>query len=425
MTKVLILSVGGSAAPVVNAIKSGRPDYVYFFCSRGPKGSEHTIADPGDPCGDTRKIKCRECGTEQYIGDSKGKAIIVQAGLDHSRYEIVAVDNPDDLAECYHAVVGILDKIAEQYETDCEVTANYTGGTKTMSVALALAALMRERCALAVNVGPRADLIKVISGDIPVIVDKWRISSEIQIDMARRAIADYDYAYAYRLFEGILQHPVDTSLRAKVLRAAQLCQIFDLWDKFQHAAAGQLMKTCNVPWPEYQKAIKWILRENPRASGYELVGDLLNNAERRAHRHYYDDAVARIYRATELFAQLRLQQEHGQKSGDIKREALPEGLWEEYKSRLRGSKLVLGLNDVYELLDKLGDPAGHCYVQAREKLLNALMKRNNSIFAHGITPLGEGEYREVRETLGGFLERTANAIAVKIDVPQLPQEGIV
>ena len=425
MTKVLILSVGGSAAPMVNAIKLGRPDYVYFFCSRGPKGSEHTIADPGDPCGDTRKIKCRECGTEQYIGDSKGKAIIVQAGLDPSRYEIVAVDNPDDLAECYHAVAGIWNKITEQYGKDCEVTANYTGGTKTMSVALALAALMRERCSLAVNVGPRADLIKVISGDIPVIIDKWRISSEIQIDMARRAVADYDYAYAYQLFGEILQHPVDASLRAKVLRAAQLCQIFDLWDKFQHAAAGQLMKTCNVPWREYQKALKRILGESSRASGFELVGDLLNNAARRAHRHYYDDAVARIYRATELFAQLRLQQEHGQKSGDIKREALPEGLWEEYKSRLRGSKLVLGLNDVYDLLYKLGDPIGRRYAEQREMMLNALTKRNYSIFAHGIRPLDENDYREVRETLGGFLERTANAIAVKIDVPQLPQEGIV
>jgi len=111
--------------------------------------------------------------------------------------------------------------------------------------------------------------------------------------------------------------------------------------------------------------------------------------------------------------------------GDIKLEALPEGLREEYKSRLRGGKLILGLNDVYDLLDKLGDPVGHRYVQGRGKLLNALMKRNNSIFAHGITPLGEGEYREVRETLGGFLERTANEISVKIDVPQLPREGIV
>ena len=80
--KVLILSVGGSAEPVVKAIKLGKPDHVYFLCSRGSEGSEKMIAAPGDPCGDTRKIICKECNCELYIGDPKGKAIAVQAGLD-------------------------------------------------------------------------------------------------------------------------------------------------------------------------------------------------------------------------------------------------------------------------------------------------------------------------------------------------------
>ena len=32
MKKILVLSVGGSAVPVINAIKNNDPDYVYFFC---------------------------------------------------------------------------------------------------------------------------------------------------------------------------------------------------------------------------------------------------------------------------------------------------------------------------------------------------------------------------------------------------------
>jgi hypothetical protein len=32
MKKILVLSVGGSAEPVINAIKNNDPDYVYFFC---------------------------------------------------------------------------------------------------------------------------------------------------------------------------------------------------------------------------------------------------------------------------------------------------------------------------------------------------------------------------------------------------------
>lgn len=113
--KVMILSVGGSAEPIVKAIKEEKPDYVYFLCSRGSKGSELTIAGPGDPCGDPRKIKCEACGNEQYLGNPKGKAITVQAGLDTSRYEIVAVGNPDDLGECYAAVRGLLAGIEEKH----------------------------------------------------------------------------------------------------------------------------------------------------------------------------------------------------------------------------------------------------------------------------------------------------------------------
>jgi hypothetical protein len=38
MKKILVLSVGGSAEPVINAIKNNDPYFVYFFCSSGQKG---------------------------------------------------------------------------------------------------------------------------------------------------------------------------------------------------------------------------------------------------------------------------------------------------------------------------------------------------------------------------------------------------
>ena len=66
--KILILSVGGSPEPIINAIKFYQPDFVYFFCSSGPKGSAAIIDAPGDPCGDKRKSKCPKCGYEYYLG---------------------------------------------------------------------------------------------------------------------------------------------------------------------------------------------------------------------------------------------------------------------------------------------------------------------------------------------------------------------
>jgi len=424
--KIMILSVGGSAEPIVNAIKWGKPDRVFFFCSRGPKGSEPTIAAPGDPCGDTRKVKCAACGNEQYIGDPKGKAIADQAGIDPSRYEVVAVDNPDDLWECYAAVRELLVGIEEKHGPRCEVIANYTGGTKTMSVAMVLAGLITEQCDLAVNMGPRPDLIKVRSGDTPVAVDKWRIFAELQVELARKSIGDFDYAHAYLLLTEILKRPIDKAFRATILKSAQLCHAFDLWDKFLHAEARELLAACNAPLPKHQQAIKSILGQGRYVQGYELVGDLVNNAARKAHRQYYDDAVARLYRAMELFAQIRLKRQFDLESGNIPLASLPEELRETWKCRLRANdKLILGLNDVYELLGHLGDPIGAHYSNNRERVLNALTKRNNSLFAHGSTPLVGGDYQEVRDTLGGFLTNAAQIIGIDISLPQLPQEGIV
>ena len=101
MGKILVLSVGGSAEPIVNAIKNTNPDFVYFFCSSGTKGSEKTVDSAGDPCGDMRKTECPECGNAFHLGNPKGKSIVFQAGLDREHYEIITVDNPDDLNACY------------------------------------------------------------------------------------------------------------------------------------------------------------------------------------------------------------------------------------------------------------------------------------------------------------------------------------
>lgn len=58
MKKILILSVGGSYEPIVNAINFYKPDFVYFFCSSGHKRSAITIVDgPGESCGNKSKSK--------------------------------------------------------------------------------------------------------------------------------------------------------------------------------------------------------------------------------------------------------------------------------------------------------------------------------------------------------------------------------
>lgn len=426
MKRILILSVGGSAEPVINAIKKNKPDYVYFFCSAGPKGSETSVFGPGDPCGDKRTATCPECKNKFYLGNPKGKAIVVQSGLNESRCEVVTVSDPDDLNECYEKLLKLADLIETQHGKNCQVVANYTGGTKTMSVTMALIGLLTEKWDLSINIGPRNDLIKVKSGDVPVRIDKWRVFCQTQIESVRKSIRDFDYAFANHLVTEMLQNPLDKTFRTKLLAAAQLCQAFDLWDKFEHDKALELLKPYGNHFSQHIITLKQILQKQRKDSGYEMVGDLLNNAARKAHRRYYDDAVGRIYRATELLAQIRLKKQYRYDTSSILLTNLPENLQKQYMSRVREkNKLVLGLQEDYELLSKLNDPVGQKYFQQKKEIKDALSYRNNSISAHGLKPLDENDYRYVKDTLQGFIESASKEINIDFKIPQFPQEGIL
>jgi CRISPR-associated protein (TIGR02710 family) len=426
MKKVMILSLGGSAEPVINSIKKGKADYYYFFCSSGPKGSEHLVDAPGNPCGDSRKAKCPKCEEVFYTGNPQGPAIVFQTGLPKEQYELVTITDPDDLTECYTSLLATAGKIRELFGESCIVVANYTGGTKTMSVALALMGILNEAWQMSINKGPRNDLIKVKVGDTPVAVDKWRLYSEHQLIIARKAIHHYDYAHAESVLSDILAHPLDRQTANDIQNAVNVCRAFDLWDKFRHEEALDLLIGSKTKFPQLIIALKKILGQQRTVSGYELVGDLLNNADRRAYRGYFDDAVGRLYRATELFAQIRLKNSHGLDSGNMKLNDLPSELRPKYQNRVReGNRLVFGLRDDYALLADLNDPLGLAFEMKSKQIMDTLKKRNNSIFAHGSNPLSSADYRKVKEMLAGFMAYVAAGANIDYCVPQLPQENIV
>jgi len=423
MSRILILSVGGSCEPIVNAIREYQPDFVYFFCSSGPKGSDKTVAGPGEPCGDQRKFKCPGCHRESFIGNPKGKSIVVQAELPQDKYEIVLVNDPDDLNECYCVLSSLSKHINQKFPNNPQVIANYTGGTKTMSIALALTGIMGEKWDLSLNKGSRIDLIKVSSGtDIPVMVDKWGIFCQLQMDSAKRAIEIHNYSAAESLFSELCQHPLEVSLEKKIIRARHICKAFDYWDKFDHANALNLLEKEAQGYTEYILILKKILGKIP-STGYELVVDLLLNAERRAIQAHYDDAVARLYRATELFAQIRLEKEYQISTSDLKLDQLKNDIRTYYETRVRDDgKVILGLREDYELLLRLKDPIGKVYEAQKSKIINALTKRNQSIGAHGTTPLMNNDYQLVWNVLKGFIDEMAKTINLTLEFKQLPKE---
>ena len=423
MQKILIVTVGGSHQPIVTAINTVQPDRVIFICSSGSKGSESQVIGKGTPC-EVRR------GTEVL---ERLPNIPTQVGLDdrfQADRDLILIEEPDDLPECYSkASMGIQNLRNEL--PNAQIMTDYTGGTKTMSVGLAMAALDHQ-VILYITTGNRTNIIKVDRGELtaqasvaPVIVQRT-IEQFIPV-----VLQQYNYPAAIAELKRLLQSmalPADIKRRIQNLCAC--CSGLDAWDRFEHQEALQLlqnqMKKSEIqPLGIFLRRVissrgkiddKFDSSDGTKGHGYEIIEDLLLNAERRAIQERYDDAVGRLYRALELLAQIRLLTAYQIKTGDIDPQKLPESLREEYE-KMRSpvkNKIQLALRNSYELLTKLtDDPLGQLYKKNANRIINALETRNNSLFAHGFQPITASDYQKVSEVVVSFIQDGIESVVYK------------
>lgn len=407
---ILAVTAGGSCQPVVTAVTDYQPHHVVFIASDGPRGSKPTVDGDGKPC------KGRD-------GEDAKPSIVAQTGLDASQFTIHPILDPDSLQACYSVTRSALTEAMERFP-NCRYVADYTGGTKTMSVALAMAALEAD-WELSLVKGARTDLVKVVDGtEVAGLVNSWEVRARQRMEEARRLFDDHHYAAAETLTSSILQTgPLSTELQATLREWVGLARGFDAWDRFDHDRAFQVLKPYQARIVANFIFLKKLTGNDKRATGFEAVYDLVRNSERRAHQKRYDDAVARLYRACEMFAQIRLRQHTPSlDSSNLCIDALPEHLRSTY-DQLRDpgdNKIKLGLRQDYELLADLNDPVGTAYSTHQKRLMNGLSMRNNSILAHGTSPIGPDGYQQFAKILTDLLNDATQRLSIAFDAPQFP-----
>ncbi len=396
MPKLLFTSVGGTAAPVINALKAVRPERAVFVISEQSR---------------------RTC-EEEVLPAIEQDGLRMPAGA----YSFIQVPHHEDLREIVHALRPRVLEETSRWRAmgdDYGVVVDITGGTKQMSAGLALVA-QRLDCEFFYTGGRERGsdgLGTVVDGAEESLrtVNPWDILGYMHLEDAQVLFNRGHYTAACEVLELGKQRADESGLKRRFDAFIALARAFELWERFVHDKAREKLEKAVSMGDQFRAALDsdralvllGNLKKNldflkGRSTPGWLVIDLYANALRRQREGRYDDAVARIYRAMEALAQDRLRDVHGiADTSEVPANALPDNLRKRWQGLIRhDSTLMLSLQQDYLLLEGLGDDLGLRFREiglAGEK--SPLNKRNHSILAHGFKAVSEKDCRKLVEKL--------------------------
>ena len=351
-------AVKSLAQGIVKSIKSNNPDYIAFFVTEESK---------------------RETVPE-----------IEKELLDLPEREEVLIKDMNDVNGVYEEVSK---KLRELKEKGYDLVVDFTSGTKAMSAGAVLAATS-ENATISYVAGKRVGG-KVVRGEEQVLSYspvKGMVDSEIKI--LRELFNTYQYESCMEVIKRIEEMTSDPEITERLRRYRQLVEGYSLWDRFDHKKALEILRTFDHSIVNIERNKKILLKmERENYENYDLlIADILNNARRRMEEGKYDDAVARLYRTVELIAQYRLKMKYEIDTSNVdtwhlKTLGMERKVLEKYEElRDEKGKIKLGLKKDFELLKDLNDGLGLKFLED-EGMENLLGKRNQSILAHGLTPV--------------------------------------
>lgn len=401
MARVLMVTVGGSPEPILQAAQAHQPDEVVFVCSAPPceAPSLEQVIGEGTPCrhddNDWRPNLVRQLQLQGFRPD----------------LQLVLIPDPDDLAEIHRLIHAACDGLRQRFSR-LELFGDYSGGTKAMSAALAMA-LVDQNAGLSLVAGNRSNLIRIQRSDgvRPMSVSDMRLRRLLQ-EQLPPLLERHLYDQAAVLLREVRQlhgEQLD-STNLEALTAFQNClAVLMRWDRFEWSEAlhdGALtclpenLEALFAWWQRVDSAQALLFGEAPLVAytGYELVQDLVLNAERRGSRGWYDDAVARLYRALELLAQtyiqLELQYNHLDfwEHPDIQRDSAE---W----------RLRRGISGLYRWLSYREGDTGLGGEAARQWAVfkDLLMTRNRSLLGHGLQPVLQRDWQSLQARVSNLV----------------------
>ncbi|MDR3222229.1 MAG: TIGR02710 family CRISPR-associated protein [Methanobrevibacter sp.] len=393
MEEILFMTVGtglGSKVGATESLAHGlltsimdvSPDFIVFF---GSKDSVKTVDSIKD----------------QYFKKNNKKL---------EKYNFVQLNDINNLSNCFETI----EKELLKYDSTDIIKCDYTSGTKTMSVAVAICATIYNKVLVLVS-GTRDETNLVCQGtEEQMRQNLFRVYDKLTLDKVKEFFNNNRFESAKTFLDEI------KILDNKKIYS-DLIEFYNHWDKFNHeeVASIDFSKESLENFPEMKLQIQNNLKSlniinlKEKIEGnktknehklrcYYVLADILNNADRRAIEGKYDDAIARLYRSLELIAQIKLKKGYHLKTSNIDIEKVKKNCTDaQYINSLKQKKaynnIKLGLNEAFKLLNMMNNDLGNEFKKSEKKIKNILSHRNMSILAHGLKHKSKKEYSEFWE----------------------------
>lgn len=400
MKSALVITVGtgqGIENAIIESINTHHPDDIVFLISDNEQSIEKID-----------KVK------HKFEGEN----------LNYHEYEIT---DPNDFGIVYDVSKRAIQFLKANGYKDSSINADFTAGTKPMSAGLVYAAIAERINRISYVTGQRdpENHGRVIRGTEKVLnLSTARPLFERDLIIAVQMFNHLRFQSAIAMVEPILQATQEPEIMNRALRIKVLSEIYDLWDKFDHNKACKNLE--NMIDSSEMSKVKKLLSSKMRNLNdnlthlkacqdsdfsHHLLFDLIESATRRIEiENKYDDGVARLYRALEYLAQLRLREKEID-SADVDIDKLPDKLRQKYRDKKGDkAKLQLGMVEDYDLLNRLGEKVGQTFLDDYKQdrngnggvLYKRLNQRNNSILAHGFQPVGEDGAWELLQLVSDY-----------------------
>ena len=391
---------------ILFSIKSHRPKKIIFF---GSEESKKTV----------------ESVIRQFS----------EMGIDFEYDEFVLINNVDSFSDYFSAFKSKIQELDETYE----IIIDYTSGTKTMTMSAAFASMVfGKKLIFVTGKREKGSVVKgtekIASQNLFLVYDELMLSKIKELFNINR----------FEAGKSLLSDIVDENTDKEIY--SRLFDIYNYFDSVDYENAYNLFDNefNNIlieKWPELKNdfiqnkiALQTIIqKENPEKGlrehknrCYFILASLLNNARRRCEEHKYDDAIARLYRALELIAQIRLKKQYKLNSSNIDLDILKNrNVDENYIEKLENLKDIKGrirlsLYQDYELLNFLNDDLGKYFEENYGKISNCIEFRNKSILAHGLNNQSLDDYKRFEKLVFDVANILTNKLELYLNQTMFP-----